>query len=214
MTMTEPQRLRFTFAKHGPMRFTGHLDLHHACERTLRRANAPVAHSAGFSPRPRLSLGLALPLGFTSDCELIDVWLAEPRQPAQLLPALQLSAPPGLRVLAALAVDAKEPALQKQIVAASYEAHLQQASSLADLHRRIRLLLDSPEILRQWRGKSYDLRPLIETLEARPTDDGGVLLLMRLSAVEGATGRPEEVLQSLDLDPHGAHIHRVQIHLK
>jgi hypothetical protein len=41
----------------------------------------------------------------------------------------------------------------------------------------------------------YDLRPLIEELSIRP--DGKIF--MRLAAREGATGRPEEVLDVLGI---------------
>ncbi len=214
--MSDPQkyRHRFTFAKADPMRFTSHLDLHHAWERTLRRAGVPVMHTRGYNPRPRISLGLALPLGFTSECELIDVWLEEVREPDELLQALQSSAPPGLLIEAVQSVDADQPALQKQILAATYQALLKEAGNISELQARIRDLLESPELPRQRRGKAYDLRPLVESLEARPADGAGILLVMRLSARDAATGRPEEALLSLGLDPLAARIHRKYIHLK
>ena len=78
------QRLRLTFAKTEAMRFTGHLDLHHTWERTFRRAGLPLAYSQGFNPHPRLNLASALPLGFTSECEVIDVWLEQEMEPEQV----------------------------------------------------------------------------------------------------------------------------------
>lgn len=68
-------RLRLTFAKTDAMRFTGNLDLHRTWERTIRRAGLPLAYSQGFHPQPRLNLASALPLGFTSQFEMVDVWL-------------------------------------------------------------------------------------------------------------------------------------------
>ncbi len=214
MTTSQRHRYRITFSKAYPMRHTSHLDLHHAWERTLRRAGVPVVHTRGHNPRPRISLGLALPLGFTSECELIDVWLEETCEPEELLQTLQSTAPPGLLIQSVQSVDADEPTLQKQILAATYEAHLQEVGSVSDLQARIRDLLDNPELPRQRRGKAYDLRPLIEALEARRAEGTGVVLVMRLSARESATGRPEEALLSLGLDPFTARIHRKQIHLK
>jgi radical SAM-linked protein len=214
--MTDPQRqrCRLTFAKCDPMRFTGHLDLHHTWERMLRRAGAPVAHTQGFNPRQRISLGLALPLGFTSECELIDVWLEEPMPPEKLQSDLAGAAPPGLIIRAVRIVDQSEPSLQKQMLAATYEVFLHQDAAPPDLSARVDELLNSPEIQRQRRGKDYDLRPLVESLETRQPDGAGATLLMRLAARDGATGRPEEVLLSLDLDPLAARIHRTKIHLE
>jgi radical SAM-linked protein len=68
-------RLRITFAKTEAMRFTSHLDLHKTWERTFRRARLPLAYSQGFNPHPHINLASALPLGFTGDQEVIDVWL-------------------------------------------------------------------------------------------------------------------------------------------
>lgn len=212
--MTDPQRHRYRlrFGKGDPMRFTGHLDLHHTWERTLRRAGVPVEHTQGYNPRMRLNLGLALPLGFTSDCELIDIWLEEPRKPAQLLDALQRAAPPGLSIHDAQEIESGEPTLQVLILSASYGARIPDVSSQDDIPERVRDLLSKPELLRTRRGKSYDLRPLIESLEISEADDDDVTLVMRLAARPGATGRPEEVLLALDLDPLAARIHRKALH--
>jgi radical SAM-linked protein len=68
-------RYRMEYAKTRALRFIGHLDMLRVWERTFRRARLPLAHTLGFHPHPRMNIGAALPLGFTSDCELIDFWL-------------------------------------------------------------------------------------------------------------------------------------------
>jgi radical SAM-linked protein len=214
MTESQRHRYRLTFAKSDPMRYTGHLDLHHAWERMLRRAGAPLAYTRGHKPRARLSLGLALPLGFTSECECVDVWFETPQDPKILLRALQQAAPPGLQVFSMEPVEAKQPSLQEQIYAATYEVELSSGIDRNELETRIQELLQQDELPRQRRGKSYDLRPLIESLELSAAADSGLKLIMSLAARAGATGRPEEVLLSLDLDPLTAHIHRKLIHLE
>ena len=60
------QRVRFT--KLGKIRFLSHRDLARVWERGLRRTGVRVAYSEGFSPRPRLSFGLALSTGYESFC--------------------------------------------------------------------------------------------------------------------------------------------------
>src|SRR4029450_4720969 len=69
--------LRFRFSKHGKVRFTSHRDVARLWERALRRAGVRVTYSEGFSPRPRLAFGLALPTGHESDGEYVDVRLDE-----------------------------------------------------------------------------------------------------------------------------------------
>jgi hypothetical protein len=72
-----PLRLRVRFSKMGKVRFTSHRDVARIWERALRRAGLPVAYSEGFSPRPKLSFGLALSTGHESMGEYLDVNLRE-----------------------------------------------------------------------------------------------------------------------------------------
>jgi hypothetical protein len=82
----------------------------------------------------------------------------------------------------------------------------------ADLEARIEILLASTELTRQRRAKSYNLRPLIETLyRLEDNAEGHARLHMRLAARQGATGRPEEVLEALGIAVHNARIHKIQM---
>ncbi|HJL83618.1 MAG TPA: TIGR03936 family radical SAM-associated protein, partial [Acidimicrobiales bacterium] len=71
-------RLRVRFAKTGKVRFVGHRDVARIWERSLRKASLSVAYSEGFSPRPKLSFGLALSTGYESNAEYLEIELLEP----------------------------------------------------------------------------------------------------------------------------------------
>ncbi len=202
-------RLRITFAKQGPLRYTGHLDLHRIWERTLRRAGLPLAYSQGFHPQPRIQIASALPLGFTSRAEIVDIFLTQSIPIEGLRETIQAVAPPGLEILKIEEVAANAPALQTQLRAAEYAITLPKpaSDSHTELPRRIAAVLEAPALPRQRRGKEYDLRPLIE--ELRLLEDGR--LFMRLSAREGATGRPEEVLAELGIPWEETHIERLRL---
>ena len=90
-------RIRLIFSKLEPMRYTGHLDLFRTWERTIRRAGLPLAYSQGFNSRPRINLASALPLGFTSCGEVMDMWLEEDQSLDKIKAALEGALPPGLR---------------------------------------------------------------------------------------------------------------------
>jgi radical SAM-linked protein len=203
-------RLRITFSKTDAMQYSSHLDLQRAWERTIRRAGLPLAYSQGFNQRPRLQLALALPLGLTSKCELLDAWFETEVDPLVVRTALDRAAPPGLKVLAVLAVDPKAPALQTQVRSAGYEVIL--LDLVPDLRNRLEGLLSATELPRERRGKPYDLRPLIEALaELEPDGAGRARLSMQLAAREGQTGRPEEVLLALGIPPEAARIRRTSL---
>jgi len=203
------QRVRVQFSKDGPMRFTAHLDLAQTWERLLRRATVPVAYTKGYNPQPRLNLAAALPLGFTSQCELVDILLEiddeETVQLDQLLDQLRSAAPPGLTVHNAETVALKEKALQVHLTSIEYRVMIEAPPDLAD---RVESLLAAETLERERRGKTYDLRPLVEQVCLGDLADK---IWMRLTARPGGVGRPDEVLSALGLDPLAAHIHRTQM---
>ena len=203
-------RLRITFRKTEAMRFTGHLDLHRTWERTFRRAGLPLSYSHGFHPQPRINLACALPLGFTSQSEMVDVWLETDQPVGKIKTALDRAAPPGIEVLEVVESDPRQPALQTQVHAVEYQATL--LDPTPRLNDRIAEILAAQSLPRERRGKNYDLRPLIEDIQHLPDDERGhACLRMILSARAGATGRPEEVLAALDIPPESARIHRTRI---
>lgn len=203
-------RLRITFGKTGEMRYTSHLDLYRAWERTLRRAGLPLAYSQGFNPRPRIQIASALPLGFTSQYEVVDVWFETELVMPRVEGNLQKAAPPGIKVLRVEEVDLRAPALQTQLISAEYTVTL--LDQVEDLDSRIQMIQEAQRLPRERRGKAYDLRPLIERLERLPEDElRRQRTHMRLAAQEGATGRPEEVLLEMGLDPHRARVERTSL---
>ena len=52
---------------------------------------------------------------------------------------------------------------------------------------------------RKYRGKTYDLRPLVHELRIDDAPGPWVGMWMRVNARPGATGRPDEVLNALGL---------------
>jgi len=212
MTADGPFRYRIRFAKSAQLRFIGHLDLHRTWERTLRRAGAPLAYSEGYNPRPRLNLGLALPLGCTSQGDLLDVVLEASWESGDLCQALHKAVPPGLIVEAVWPVPAGTPPLQREVSACVYQVDLAAAADAAQLQDAIQRLLGSDSLPRERRGKSYDLRPLIEELTLEFSEQAErPRVVMQLAAREGATGRPEEVLLELGLDPLAHVPHRARV---
>lgn len=69
--------LRVKYARKGKARYLGHIDCMEIFKRGLRMANVPVAYTQGYNKHERLSTGAALPLGYESLCEFVDVELYE-----------------------------------------------------------------------------------------------------------------------------------------
>ncbi len=202
------QRYRIYFSKTEQMRFTGHLDLILTWERTFRRAGLPLAYSEGFSPRPVLNMAAPLPLGFTSTGEIGDFWLSEVISPPELTPVLEESLPPGLLIQKINEIeDIFGPKLPSLVTAASYSIILD--AKYPGIAEKIEGLINSASIIRDRKGKTYDLRPLIQKLESDKSSP--TKLQMTLAALPGATGRPDEILASLELPIIGTKICRTEI---
>ncbi|HES58143.1 MAG TPA: DUF2344 domain-containing protein, partial [Firmicutes bacterium] len=70
-------RLRLRYRKDDILRYIGHRDLLRYVIKLLRRAEVPYALSEGYSPKPKLVFGPALPLGVLADNELVDIELRD-----------------------------------------------------------------------------------------------------------------------------------------
>lgn len=187
-------KLRFRSSKIGKVRFTSHRDAARIWERALRRAALPVAASEGFTPRPKISFGLALPTGAESIAEYVDVELRSDaadldiqRLPEQLSAAL----PDGFDVLVASVLEPGTTSLQEAVNSCTWE--LWAPGLTATDHDHARRLLDAGELVleRERKGKpsADDVRPMI--LDLRP-DDTGDRLVAELATV-GRALRPAEL---------------------
>jgi radical SAM-linked protein len=204
-------RVRITFSKQGALRYTGHLDLHKLWERAARRASLPLSYSQGFHPQAKLSIAAALPLGFSSRFEIMDFRLNEDLALEEISSRLKDTLPLDIQILNIESVDERAPALQTQIVSATYEVHLTEPVEGSELTHKVQQLMTAETLLRERRGKPYDLRPLVEMLSVVTEANGKAWLRMTLAAREGATGRPEEVLDTLGIAADTTRVERTHL---
>jgi radical SAM-linked protein len=177
------------YSKLGKVRFTSHRDAARLWERALRKAQIPVAFSAGFTPRPKVSFGLALPTGAESVGEYLDIELAPGYEPAldELGSALDTALPPGFAVVAVEAHDAALRSLQDAVVACRWEITLTGVDP-SGATTAVAAALAAPELPleRERKGERRvdDVRPSIESLEAVVVGDD-----VRLDAIVKTGGR-------------------------
>ncbi len=207
-------RVRVTFSKSGPLIYTGALDLQKIWERVLRRAKLKVAYTQGFNPGPRINLASAMPLGVNGAEELADFWFNEAPDLLAFCDSINRCAPAGLRALRADVVPLSTPALQTRVEAAEYRFDLPTGADLTEIHRKVETLMAAESLPRERRGKPYDLRPLIHAMNVTTDENGRGCITMTLQAREGATGRADEVLAALELDPGDVAVTRGKLLLK
>ena len=205
-------KVRLRFAKRGDLRLVSHHDLMRCLERMARRAELPLAQSQGFNQRPKIAFTLALALGIEGHQEVVEMELANPLEPAEVLRRLAAVSPPGLEWLDA---EANTPGRPAQATAVGYALPVpvesRDAASAALAHFMAQEHWPYTR-RRQDRTSEIDLRPFV--LEA-DLDPGGILRF-RLQMTPAGSARPEEIVDALGLKPlldQGAILARTSVEL-
>lgn len=216
-------RYRVKFSKDGPARYSSHLDMVRAFDRSARRADLPVAFSEGFNPHPKFSFAAPLPVGMGGGDEYMDIALTVPLPTDELTARLDASMQEGYRILDAKEIPERTPALMALVSRAAYRATatLPQGYSELELRSAVKDILNLKEIMtvREIKGKTkeIDIRPGLFTLA------GGVkghILEINMELLIGSTGnvRPLEVLSEMyrlggiPVDPEDFRIRRTTLY--
>ena len=211
--MMTASKVRLRFAKRGDLRLISHHDLLRCLERTLRRAAIPMAVSQGFNPRPKIVFALALALGIEGRREIVELELAEPMDPAEVLQRLSAASPPGLDWHAAEAVATGQSAPQPVAVRYVMEVPVDRQDGTRS---RLATLLASS----QWpytrhrpdRDVAIDVRPFVLEAELDPLG----VLRFQMKMTPNGSARPEEVIDVLglkDLLGQGTALVRTEVEL-
>lgn len=91
-------KFRIQFTKYGDMKYVSHLDMIRLFTRIFKRAELPLAYSAGFNPHPKMSVLLPLSVGFESDSEYLDVELSGEVSMLDCIKKLRASVPIGMEI--------------------------------------------------------------------------------------------------------------------
>ena len=204
-------KLRVRHTKLGKVRFTSHRDSARHWERAVRKAQVPLAYSAGFTPRPRMSFGLALPTGGESLAEYLDMELAPSTEQDlhELRARFGAALPVGYEVTAVVERDHGSPSLQEDVVACSWQLTLHGVSHEQAVEAAATVLA-APSLMveRERKGQRAvdDVRGAIEDLSVASLDDATDDPRPRLCAVLATNGRglrPTELVATLfpALDP-------------
>jgi radical SAM-linked protein len=184
------------YAKLGKVRFISHRDTARVWERALRRAGVPVASSEGFTPRPRVSFGLALPTGAESIAEYLDLELIEGADPAELEPLTERLTdvlPDGFTVLLTSTLEPGAGSLQDVVTSVTWELSPLAGAGACRVSTAADRLLSAAalplERERKGERRVDDVRPLIVSLT---TSADSVTMIAELTTV-GRSLRPAEL---------------------
>lgn len=189
-------RMALEFAKTGAAKFISHLDLQRAFSRAIRRSELPVKLSEGFNPHYVVSFASALSLGMESECECVEMAMAQEVSAEDFLLKIARALPPGLVARRAVRLRDNAPKLMAALSEADYNMPVD-ASRTDDVKRGIEDILNRKEILAVkvsgGKEKQIDIRPMIKALCV--SDDK---LIMRLSVAQTGSLKPDMLLNVME----------------
>lgn len=191
------QKVRIMYSKKELLRWIAHLDTQRVFERALRRAGIPVTYTSGFHPRPKISLAIPLPLGYTSESEWLEVYLHKTMLPVDLKSLLSKEMPSGIVIERVKTIPITEKPIMSNLILNSYKAVL--PDNLKDSNEIPRLIEDfiqKSEILIKKKEKDYDIRPLIKKMEYSNSDKENSICLELLMKPEGSI-KPDLIIAEM-----------------
>jgi radical SAM-linked protein len=206
------QRLRIKFSRGAEIKFISHLDIIRLWQRAFNRAGIEIAYSTGFTPHPRISLAAPLPLGVTSEAELMDMFCIKGVAPHYFISAVNQQLPPGMTADKVYPIAPDLPSLQSQISQAEYRVEVDSASGPADIQAALTQMLALETLPWQHQRDTgphqYDLRALIGDIRVLDWKPPLGILEMRLRCDSQGSGRPEQVAAALGFTRRPQSIHR------
>ena len=209
-------RLRIRFSKTGKVRFVGHRDVARIMERALRRVGVPVTYSEGFSPRLKMSFGLALPTCYESGAEYLDVPLesesvehqtiacvgwakGERRNEQQMQIALSEALPEGFEVIALRVEPSGGVSLQESVMSCGWEFDIRGIKP-SQVEEKVEQVLSSTTVEVERKKKNElvreNIRAGIMHLSVEGESERGVIIATELAAKPRVI-RPSELLSAL-----------------
>ena len=157
-------KLRLLFIKEAQASYISHLDLMRTFQRAFPRTELDIKHTQGYHPHPILSIVLPLPVGQSSDCELLDFEVTQETDGRGIADKLNTGMPAGLRVLDCYPAvrPIRDLAYLRADVTFEYDNGVP-----VDAAARITELLRRPELVIQKRTKrkelaDVDIAPMIQ----------------------------------------------------
>ncbi|PIP40526.1 MAG: B12-binding domain-containing radical SAM protein [Desulfobacterales bacterium CG23_combo_of_CG06-09_8_20_14_all_51_8] len=186
-------RYEIFYAKTGPARFFGHLEMVNIFIRAIRRAGLKIKFSEGFHPKPKMSFHNPLPVGMQSEAESFYITFRQAADFEQIIVSVNSQLPEGLIVTGCRHVsDYKHPELPQtedfRVCCVGQEFDEQRITAFLNTEN-----WPLERTSKKGKKQEINLRDVVVILERRSQEE----LRLRLKTVEGLSVRPADVIQSI-----------------
>jgi len=223
------QRLRVWFGKLGDMALVSHLDLVRLYDRAIRRASLPIAYTSGYHPMPRIMIANALPLGATSEGEIVEFELTQAMEVEEFKQRLTSQLPSDVPLYRVEEVDLTTRTATQVLERAEYLLTIRvEGDAVLQWHEWVEHVKEREVI--EWQhttksGKKYpvNLRDRLfelevkQPLQAREEEGVGSAIVRYVGSCrnDGTLLRPEHLIYMLEQVTHQEfqllHSHRQQL---
>ena len=215
-------RVRVKFAKYGPMKFIGHLELMRYLQSAVRRTEIPVKYDEGMHQRMVMSFAMPLGVGPTSSAEYMDIELETPITTDKAMNLLGAHMCEGLEILDFREVDGGKKMKAMTIVAAAdYEVWFREGfepdwdwkSALKEFCSRESI----PWVKETKKGtREVDMREWIYDVKIHE-EDASTSVYLRLCCSVGDNLKPEQLFGEMfrsyghELPQFALQVHRLDL---
>ncbi len=192
-------RALFEFQKLDRLKFVSHLDLQRFMQMALRRTDIPVAYSQGFNPHPSMSFASALAMGWTSDCEVLEVKLADAITEGEAFRQMSAALPQDMPLRRVRLIADEQPKRMAIVQMSDYVITLS-GEGAAAICAAVPGFLAEPSVMALRKTKSgekmTDIRPWSVSVASKQTEVG-YEIRSRLLLTEPATLKPDLLVKTL-----------------
>lgn len=190
---------RLSFSKVGAAKYISHLDLMRTFQRAFLRAGLSIRHTEGFHPHAFVSIPLPLPVGFSSECEVLECEILGDVNLADVPARMNAALPAGIAVRRCYEAEqkAKDLSWVHYIITMEYEngAPFGAETAIRALFARESLVVSKRSKKARGGQVEVDLIPLIHRLTVEERRD--VIILDTVIRAQNPGMNPELMLSAI-----------------
>ena len=183
-----------SFHSEWESRFDSYLIWINRCMKKLSQSGIMLSHTEGFNPHPKLSFGLPLPLGVTSDACYMDAVIEELISLDELVERLNKALPQGLKVFEAKIPEDKRAVMSLVSNARYFYRFCSVECSAEDLTAKIKTIFDQEDICiekeTKKKSKTVNIKDMMQEVDIRQEGDA--------TTVKSCVRRKRQQLESSD----------------
>jgi radical SAM-linked protein len=187
------KKLHIVYAKQGPAKYFGHLEMVNILLRAFKRAGIPLKFTEGFHPKPKVSFDDPLPVGMESEAENFTVTVPVQVDTTHLAATVNSNLPNGLFILdCTTATTGLDRSPRKRH---TFKIVLESKTFAG---QELAAFIENPDVIitrtnRKGTLKNINLKDMVENIELlNPTR-----LHLTLISEPGKTIRPADVLRKI-----------------